>query len=43
MLKASDETAQLKQAEAAKSARSLEQEREKAAALALEAAAARKS
>ena len=39
---ASDETAQHKQAEAAQIARSLEEEREKAAALALEAAAARK-
>jgi hypothetical protein len=39
--KASDETGQLKQAEAAKSAQSLEQERQKTAALAQEAAAAR--
>ena len=39
--KASEETGQLKQAEAAKSAQSLEQEREKTAALAQEAAAAR--
>ena len=38
MRKASDETAQHKQAEAAKSARSLEEERRKAAALAQEAA-----
>jgi hypothetical protein len=42
MLKASAETAQIKQAEAAQSARSFGEEREKAAALAREAAAARK-
>jgi len=41
-LKADDETARLQQAEAAKSSQSLEQERKKATALALEAAAARK-
>jgi hypothetical protein len=42
LLKASEETARLNQAEGAKSAPLLEQEREKATALALEAAAARK-
>ena len=42
LLKASEDTGQLKQAEAAKTAQSLEQEREKTAALAQEAAAARR-